>query len=87
VRLRLLLLIGVLAAAACSDDDGTVGAPEHFSPMVVDSPVGPLRLQLSVWPKNVVFRRPNRIMINYRMVNPGPGDHDIGTPRNTTISA
>ncbi|HEX8453981.1 MAG TPA: hypothetical protein VF647_17985 [Longimicrobium sp.] len=75
VRLRQLLFIGVLAAAGCSDDDGSVGAPEHFSPMVVDSPVGPLRLQLSIWPKNVVFRRPNLIMIHYRMVNPGPGDH------------
>jgi hypothetical protein len=67
--------MGLFATAGCNGDVGTVGAPEHFSPMVVDSSVGPLRLQLWVWPKDVVFRRSDSIMINYRIVNPGPGDH------------
>ena len=64
-----------LLTAACKADVGTVGAPEHFSAVVVDSPVGPLQLQLGVRPRNVVFHRPDSIMIHYRVFNPGPGDH------------
>ena len=75
IRLRQLAFIGLFATAGCNGDVGTVGAPEHFSRMVVDSPAGPLRLQLRVWPKDMVFRRSDSIMINYRIVNPGPGDH------------
>lgn len=75
VFLRQLTLLGLLTTAACYEDIGTVGAPEHFGPIVVDSPRGPLGIQLWVWPKALVFRRPDSILINYRMYNPGPGDH------------
>lgn len=72
---RQWVFICALTAAGCREDGGSVGAPEHFTPVVVDSPVGPLRLKLGVWPKNMVFRRSDSIMINYQVVNPGPGDH------------
>lgn len=70
-----LLLVALLATGACTTDSGTVGAPEHFSRVVSSAPVGPLRLQLWVWPKNTVFHRADSIVIHYGMFNPGPGDH------------
>jgi hypothetical protein len=70
-----LLVLALLAAVGCRAEHGTVGAPEHFSPVVVDSPVGPLRLQLWVWPKGKVFRHADSLMIHYRMFNAGPRDH------------
>src|SRR5688572_13246872 len=68
-----LLLVALGAALGCAGDPGSVGAPEHFGP-VVQTPTGPLQLQMWIWPRDHVFRDPDSVVIHYHVANPGPAD-------------
>jgi hypothetical protein len=67
------LFLAVQSLSECARNDGDVGAPEHFGPML-DEQTGPLAIQLWVWPHDKVFRQADSVFVNYRMANPGPSD-------------